>query len=84
MAAWRYKIELNPLIQTLSEQYDLTNHEEPCPDEVREQLALEVEKAWPLNMYGKKLRKAKSIAELNRILNNVFDRADLEMVWCGF
>lgn len=83
MANWRHKIELNQAINKVSEEYDLTRLEEPCPVEVRDALAVECEKVFPLRRFGKKFRDAKSIAEVNRILDDVFDVADKKLVWCG-
>jgi len=83
MANWQHRIELNQVINQVSEDHDLTRLEEPCPEEVREAIAAECEKAAPLRHFGKKIRGAKSIAEVNRILTNVYSVADRELVWCG-
>ncbi len=83
MAAWRYKIELNKVLTEMSEKHDLECHEEPCPKEVKEALAKELEKAWPLKRFCQKILDAKSIAQVNRILENVWNAADTERVWCG-
>lgn len=83
MANWRYKIELNQAISQVTEDYDLSRVEEPCPEEVRDILAKECEKAAPLRRFGQQFRDAKSIAEVNRILNDVFEEADKKLVWCG-
>lgn len=81
---WRETIELNPVISEMSEKYDLDHVENDCPEEVKEKLAGEVEKSWTLKRFAPKLLKAKSIAEVNRILGNVFNEADRSKVWCGF
>jgi hypothetical protein len=83
MSNWRYKIELNGVIERVSEDFDLTRVEEPCPEEVRDALAAECEKAQPLYRFGQQFRDAKSIAEVNRILDSVFTVADEKLVWCG-
>jgi len=83
MANWKYQIELNQVINDLSEQYDLECPKEPCPQEVKEALAKELQKAPPLAHYAKKIQKATSIAQVNRILNSVFNTADASLVWCG-
>lgn len=83
MANWRYKIELNKVLTEMSEKHDLERHEEPCPKEVKEALAKELEKAWPLHRFCEKILNAKSIAQVNRILENVWNAADTEGVWCG-
>jgi hypothetical protein len=80
---WRYKIELNKALTEMSEKYDLERHEEPCPKEVKEALASEIKKAWPLQRFCQKILDAKSIAQVNRILENVWNAADTERVWCG-
>lgn len=83
MTNWRYRIKLNEVIERVSEDFDLTRVEEPCPEEVRNALAEECEKAQPLYSFGQRLRDAGSIAEVNRILDTVFDVADQKLVWCG-
>lgn len=83
MANWRYKIELNKVISQVSEDFDLSQFEEPCPENVRVALAEECEKAAPLRRFGRQLRDASSIAEVNRILDSVFSEADQQLVWCG-
>jgi hypothetical protein len=80
---WRFKIELNQVINTMSDKYDLSCVEEKCPKEVKEALANEVKKAWPLARFADRILKAKSIAAVNRILENVFNEADYQKVWCG-
>lgn len=81
---WRYEINLNVVLSELGEEFDLSRHEEFCPEEVRELLAKECEKARPLRRFATPIRDAQSIAEVNRILENVYDVADIQGVWCGF
>lgn len=83
MANWRHKIELNQVIEDLSEKYNLSCHEEDCPQEVKEGIAKEIEKAWPIKRHADEVRKVKSIAALYRRLDLVFDDADTHLVWCG-
>jgi len=83
MVNWRHRIELNETLERVSDEFDLTRHEEPCPEEVREALAVECEKAPPLQRFGRQIREAKSIAEVNRILDTVYSVADEQLVWCG-
>ena len=83
MANWRFNISLNKVLNQCNEDFDLSRHEEDCPEEVKEALAAEVAKAWPLARFSQKIRACKSIAELNRILEVVWDAADTERVWCG-
>ena len=80
---WKYKCELNQVITKANDEYDLSKLEDPCPQEVLELFALEVEKAPPLKEFGNVLRGAKTLAETNHILENVFDTADAKAVWCG-
>ncbi|RJQ30326.1 hypothetical protein C4565_00650 [Candidatus Parcubacteria bacterium] len=84
MANWKHNIELNKVINQASEEHDLTRFEEDCPEEVKEAIAREIEKAWPLSHHAKEIRAVKSIAALNRRLVLVFDDADYHKVWCGF
>jgi hypothetical protein len=83
MVQWLFKIELNHVIYKCNEDYDLSHFEEPCPNEVKEAIATEVEKAYPLQRFAKRVRNCKTIAALNRILDDIFDIADRELVWCG-
>ena len=81
---WQFKIELNSLISILDDEFDLSRYEEDAPVEVKEKLALEVSKVWPTARFANKFREAKTIAEVNRILESVFDTCDKHRVWCGF
>ena len=83
MANWLHKIELNAVIAEVSEEYDLECVEEKCPQEAKESLALEVEKAPPIAHFGALIRKCKSIAAVNRMLERIFNAADAQKVWCG-
>lgn len=83
MTTWISTIELNPLINSLSLKYDLDREEEPAPEEVRIALSKEVSKSIFLIDFSIPLLEAKSIAELNRILNQVYDEADRRKIWCG-
>lgn len=80
---WQYKIELIPLIRKLDEQHDLTRHEEKCPQECLDALADEISKAVPLRAWPSKIRSCRTIAELNRVLDGVYNAADRSRVWCG-
>ena len=80
---WKYKIKLNPLIIGLSEKYDLSCEEEPCPEEVKLLLSQEVEKAIPIARFGNKIKKCVTIAEVNSVIDDVYDIADRESIWCG-
>lgn len=80
---WRHKIELNKVIADMTEKYDLSCFEEDCPSEVKTALASEVEKAFPLARFAYRLRNAKSIAAVNRLLAKIFNEADSQGVWCG-
>lgn len=82
---WVESIKLNAVISKCDEDYDLTFQEEPCPPEVIEAIANEIEKSSILksNFCGVKIRQCKTIASLNRQLVKVFDIADRYKVWCG-
>ena len=84
MANWRYKVELNKVVSEMNDKYDLSHLEDAPPKEVVETIAKEVEKVVPLMTHTSKIRRAKSIASLNRALEMVYDAADKELVWCGF
>jgi len=68
----------------MSEKYDLSEHEKECPKEVKDVLITEIERAEPLKFFVGSIRRSKSIAELNRVINRIFDTADKELVWTGF
>ena len=82
MAAWTQKIDIHGVIGRADKKYDLSRLEEDCPEEVKADLAAEVEKCC-LWRFAPRLREARSIAEVNRILEAVFNAADRERVWCG-
>ena len=84
MANWRHKIQLNEVLAELDERFDFSRLEEDCPQEVKQTIADEVQKAFPLARFAKQILAAKSIAALDRVLEKVFDAADRELVWCGF
>lgn len=84
MSKWVYKIELNKVISQMCEEYDLSRMEEICPEEVKKAIAEEIIKVWPLKRYGEMILKSRTIAELNRYLELVYDEADRKRVWCGF
>ena len=81
--AWRYKIDLAGVLQQCADKYDLTRVEEPCPDEVKQLIVTEIAKAPPLKRFVRSIQTAKAIAELNRVLEKIYDAADFERVWCG-
>ncbi len=80
---WRYKIDLAGALKKAGDKYDLEFVEENCPKEVKELLASEVKKAFPIAYFAPQIMKAKSIAAVNRILEKVYDEADRSAVWCG-
>jgi hypothetical protein len=83
MTEWRHKINLAGVMFKCAEEHDLAHVEEDCPEEVKEAIATEIVKAWPLKRFAQTIRQAKSIAEVNRILENIYDEADRSSVWCG-
>jgi hypothetical protein len=83
MANWRYRIKLGSVLEKCNEKFDLSRHEEDCPEEVRELIATEVSKAMPLHRFSRRVRAVKSIAELNRLLALIYDEADRSLVWCS-
>lgn len=83
MADWRHHINLRTVIDDCCEEYNLECVEEDCPEAVKEAIATEIEKAWPIQHFGPRIRDCVSIAEVNRVLNAVFNEADAKLVWCG-
>lgn len=83
MVNWRYRIELAEILQKCSKDHDLSHYEEECPKDVKEAIAAEISKALPLSRLAPRVMESKTIAELNRVLQLVYDVADAELVWCG-
>lgn len=83
MAMWREKIGLNKAIAKANDQFDLTRLEEPCPQEVKDMICAEIKKSNVLNCHVFRIQSCKTIAELNRKLERVFDDADKFLIWCG-
>jgi hypothetical protein len=83
MTSWRYTIELNRVLALLDKKFDLTRVEKSCPRAVKRAIADELDKAPPLSQFANKIRAAKSIAEVNRLLDAIYDAADTSGVWCG-
>jgi len=84
MANWRYKINLNGVLSKMNGKHDLTLVEEPCPQEVKDAIIAEIEKAPPLQLFVGRIKRATSIAAVNRALSAIFEEADYSLVWCGF
>ena len=83
MAIWKYKIELGRVMDEMSDKFDFSRLEEDCPQEVKEAIAVEISKAPPLARFAKKVKSVKSNAEMNRVLDSIYDVADDELVWTG-
>ncbi len=81
---WKHKINLNGVISEMNEKYDLSCHEKKCPKEVKAAIAAEIAKAPPLVQFVNGVKACKTIAELNRKLQFIWDEADSARVWCGF
>lgn len=80
---WREKINLNSVLAKMDSEHDLSRLEEDCPAEVKEAIAVEVAKSSTLGYFAGRIRRAKSIAAVNRVLARLFDEADKFKVWCG-
>lgn len=83
MANWREKIDIHGVLHKMNTKHDLSRLEEECPQEVKDALAAEVEKSSALRYLAPQIRRARSIAAVNRKLEAVFDEADVNLVWCG-
>jgi hypothetical protein len=64
-------------------QHDLSRIEEDCPAELKEAIATEIAKALPLVKFVEVVRRRKSIADLTRLMEAIYDEADATSVWCG-
>jgi hypothetical protein len=83
MTNWRYSIDLNSVLASASERHDMSKYERKCPKTVKMQIAAELRKAPPLQHFAKQIEDAESIAEVNRIIDEVYDAADANLIWCG-
>ncbi len=83
MKEWKHKICLNKAIEANNEEFDLSRFEDDAPEVAKDRIAAELSKAQPLAHFAPLVRAAKSVAELNRLLNRIYDRADECSVWCG-
>lgn len=83
MANWIEKINLHGVMARFADEYDLSEHEKPCPQPVLDAMATELEKSVWFRRFSVPLRNARSIAEANRVLARVFDAAEFHRVWCG-
>jgi hypothetical protein len=81
--AWRYKIDLANVLIECAEKHDMSRVEEDCPEEVKEMIIQEISKASPLKRFAKPIQDCKSIAALNRVLEQIYDESDFSRVWCG-
>lgn len=80
---WKETINIHGVLDNANAKHDLSRVEEPCPGNVKEELAREVEKSTALKTFAPRIRNAKSIAAVNRVLNKVFNAADANLVWVG-
>ncbi len=83
MAEWQHRINLAGVLSAMGEKHDLSRVEEDCPEEVKEALAVEIRKAPPISHFAGRIKRAKSIAAVNRALAALYDDADRWKVWCG-
>lgn len=83
MGHWLHKIELRKVLDEMCDRHDLTRAEDDCPEEVKEAIAKELEKAPPLAHFAGQFRRCRAIAAVNRLLEKMYDEADRTRVWCG-
>ena len=79
MSRWQYKIDLGSILA----EFDLSRGEEDCPAELKEAIAAELAKAPPLVKFVELVKRRKTIADLIRLLEGIYDEADATGVWCG-
>jgi len=80
---WIRKIDLAGVLRRAEESHDLSCVEERCPEDVAVAIAHELHGEPVLSRYADKVLRASSIAEVNRILEQVYEAADRHRVWCG-
>lgn len=80
---WRYKLNLGEVISECDEKFDLSKHEEAVPEEVKTRISDCLSSSNILNAWASKVRHSRSIAELNRILDEIYDIADRQKIWLG-
>ncbi len=82
--AWAYSIELNKLLSDFDSKYDFSIVEEECPKEVLDATCEEISKSIFLSKFKCEVKKCKSIAAFNRVLEKIYNEADRRRIWCGF
>lgn len=83
MPQWIEKIELGEVLRKVNEEFDLSRVEERCPVPVKKQLIAVIEKSSKLRHFADAIHKARSIAALNRLIEEIYNEADRVRVWCG-
>ncbi len=83
MANWQENIDLNGVLAKVGDEFDLSCVEKKCPKPVKDAIVAEIGKSSRLRNYGPLIQRARSIAEVNRILERVYNEADRIGVWCG-
>lgn len=83
MANWKEKIELAEVLRKVSDENDLSEVERVCPKVVKDALCKEITKSSRLKHFVPRIRSARSIAAVNRVIEQVYNTADVEKVWCG-
>lgn len=81
---WQYKISLNKVLSQLNDEFDFEKLEAPCPQEAKTAIAVEIARALPLKRFRQQIIDCQTIAEMNRVLERIYDAADRSKVWCGF
>lgn len=80
---WNYRIDLNGVVQQLNEELDWKDQEAVCPAVAKERICEEIKKAPPLTGLCGRVMEAESVADLNRVLELIYELADQQRVWCG-
>lgn len=79
MANWKYEID----IKTILNKGDELEDSDPVPQALKEELAAELRKAPPLFHLARRMEGVRTVAGLNRVLEEVYDLADYKRVWLG-
>lgn len=84
MAYWKHRIDLIKVINNMDDKYDLKDDDTDCPDEVKKAIVDELIKVPVVfDLYLPMVIDAVTVKDLNVVLDDIYDQADNERVWCG-
>ena len=79
MSQWVEKIDIRGILK----EYEPQDDDEEAPDDVKERLAAEVRKSRHLAYMADRFTDCYSIADIDDVLEEVYQVADARRVWTG-